>query len=84
MEDTSGSVVILTPELRVEFEKLFNEFAGIYLTGSKGERHIKLSAQSRKQARDNIEIVQKAQISGKDITDLVLEKLLNSVFMHLI
>ena len=71
-----NNINILTKEKRVEFLKLFREFADSYLLSPDGLKHIASYDLSRVLARKNLEEIRTFQESGGDITDLVILKLL--------
>ena len=76
MTTQTDSSQLLDFEMREQFEILFNEFVDVFLTKQKGQKHIKLSIQSREKAKNNLKIIDEAFKQGKDITELVLNKLL--------
>ena len=67
---------ILTKEKRVEFLKLFREFAGSYLSSPEGVKHAASYDLSRSQARNNLDEIRRIQERQEDTTDLVILKLL--------
>jgi 5-methylcytosine-specific restriction enzyme B len=76
MAKHTNSSQLLDFEMREQFEILFNEFVDVFLTKQKGQKHIKLSIQSRVIVKDNLKIIDETFKQGKDITELVLTKLL--------
>jgi len=66
----------LTKEKRIEFMKLFRDFAESYLPSSIGLEHLASYSKSRDLARKNLDEIRKCQEQGEDITDRVILKLL--------
>jgi len=59
-----------------EFQTLLQEFASEYLTGEEARGHAALRVEARQQAIVNWKAITKAHREGKEVTDLVLLKLL--------
>ncbi len=57
MTTQTDSSQLLDFEMREQFEILFNEFVDVFLTKQKGQKHIKLSIQSRETVKDNLRII---------------------------
>lgn len=61
---------------RVEFARLFGEFATAYIETSDGQAHIAYYVSGREQARKNMDALIAAAEQGEDITEAILFKLL--------
>ncbi|MBN1460436.1 MAG: DUF2461 family protein [Armatimonadetes bacterium] len=67
---------VVSRERVSEFQALFREFAAEYLPSGEAKSNAELRVQGRREAKSNWMTVLQAHDKGKDITDLVLLKLL--------
>lgn len=62
--------------VKIDVAPLLTEFEDTYLAGAEGKRHLAAYGQSRDEGRRNWREIQELHSEGKDVTDLVLVKLL--------
>jgi len=67
---------LVDPQKRSEIERLLEDFRTSYAGSEAGQRHRRLYATARKEARQSFKSIVEAAARGEDVTDAVLLKLL--------